>query len=59
MARLRARLTTAALEAVYIVSAGSPNSLLIDPVVMIAPDAFFNNTDATEGTAAELFDSLT
>jgi hypothetical protein len=44
---------------VYIVSAGSPNSLLIDPVVMIAPDAFFNNTDATEGTAAELFDSLT
>jgi hypothetical protein len=54
MARLRVRLTTAALETVYIASAGSSNSLLIDPVVMIAPDPFFTNTDATEGTAAEL-----
>jgi hypothetical protein len=39
---------------VSIASAGSPNSLLIDPVVMIAPHPFSNNTDVTEGTAAEL-----
>jgi hypothetical protein len=54
MARLRVRVTTAALEAVSITSAGSPYSLLIDLVVMIAPNSFLNNTDVTEGTAAEL-----